>query len=717
MIKAVKLFLLSIIFLSTYSASAKADFFESFKIIPSPQRIEFFKGDSLKFNELTGIYLENIDQRPVMGSILSGLPQTEQAQRQHILILQRTEQNVPESSEGYILQIRDSNITISARSEAGLFYGCQTLEQLLEDARDQHIAIPACKIIDYPVMNYRAIHIDVKHHLDRMRYYYDIVDRAARYKINAIIFEFEDKLGYRRRPLIAAPHGISIEEMAALTRYARERRIEISPLVQGLGHATFILKHGKYRHLRDNPTSPWTFCPMNEETYELQFDLYRDAIEATPGSRFLHIGGDEVELGHSSLSREFLKTHDEADLYLHWLKTITDFVKRQGRTPILWDDMPFKFAGLWQSVEHGRDETEEEAATVWNNNLSTLNQMVQRFPQDAIFVRWHYGTAHTARYPGMLRVLDWYRSMGLQAWIATAAQTSNELFPHKDHAIATKKFIDVATEYGIPGNICTAWDDASPHFETYWFGFIAAAEYSWQPDGRTLPEFEDAYQQREFGPFAENVLRVYKNMCDAAKFWSRAFYKSSFRRKNQNVLYHDFSTPTALSFEQYKQRFIDVPDLSQPGSWKQSYHDRLEGAREILKKCRQNHEWIRHLKNKSIRNRYHWQICDAINDFSATPAQLLLALQKMDTANTEQRKAGVQPVMNAFEQFDAAWENLKMIFGKTRFLTYPQNYVQDRYSHFASQAEDISFMIQTEKLFHPLVREWLRENGYLSGDF
>ena len=76
-----------------------------------------------------------------------------------------------------------------------------------------------------------------------MEYYYQEIDKLARYKINAVIWELEDKLRYTRRPEIGAPNAISKQEMQALCRYAKERNIEITPLVQGLGHAGFILKH------------------------------------------------------------------------------------------------------------------------------------------------------------------------------------------------------------------------------------------------------------------------------------------------------------------------------------------------------------------------------------------------------------------------------------------------------------------------------------------
>ena len=102
----------------------------------------------------------------------------------------------------------------------------------------------------------------------------------------------EDKIKYERQPDVGSADALSISAWKKLCNYAQERNIEISPLIQGLGHASFILKHNKYKKLRDNPKSDWAFNPLDPETYEVQFDLYLDALEATPHGRYLHIGGD-----------------------------------------------------------------------------------------------------------------------------------------------------------------------------------------------------------------------------------------------------------------------------------------------------------------------------------------------------------------------------------------------------------------------------------------
>jgi N-acetyl-beta-hexosaminidase len=201
---------------------------------------------------------------PVMGNILSRLTIVKtEGEGTLTLTLDNTNKNLP-SDEGYILTIAGAKAEITAKGEAGLFYGCQSLEQLLEDSRDYGKPLPACRITDFPALSYRAVHFDVKHHLDHINYYYESIDRLAKYKINAIVFEYEDKLRFQRQPLVGAPQSISMDEMAALTRYARERHIEITPLVQGLGHATFILKHQEYAGLRELAWNTWAFCPLNE---------------------------------------------------------------------------------------------------------------------------------------------------------------------------------------------------------------------------------------------------------------------------------------------------------------------------------------------------------------------------------------------------------------------------------------------------------------------
>ena len=169
-----------------------------FQILPQPQSVKMIGGDAFLYTDLKYIAASPTAQLPILGRMLDNLPQIQQVGKGTYLEL--TDENVPESPEGYVLDIKKSGVVIKARQQAGLFYGCQTLEQLLEDSRDLNRVIPQMTITDYPAIAYRAIHLDTKHHFDAQNSYYDMVDTLARYTINAIIWEVEDKLRYTRRP-------------------------------------------------------------------------------------------------------------------------------------------------------------------------------------------------------------------------------------------------------------------------------------------------------------------------------------------------------------------------------------------------------------------------------------------------------------------------------------------------------------------------------------
>jgi hexosaminidase len=139
-----------------------------FIILPQPQSVVLLNEQGLEPGMLQYLVLQGEFSRPVMGDILSQLTIGKSAGKGTLtLILDKTPASIP-SDEGYIMTISGGKAEIISKTEAGLFYGCQSLEQLLEDARDYKKPVPSCKITDYPVLSYRAVHFDVKHHLDHM---------------------------------------------------------------------------------------------------------------------------------------------------------------------------------------------------------------------------------------------------------------------------------------------------------------------------------------------------------------------------------------------------------------------------------------------------------------------------------------------------------------------------------------------------------------------
>lgn len=693
-----------------------------FKILPQPQNVELLKGTGLESGKLQNLILKGGLKRPVMGEILSHLTIGKSADKGSLSLVLDTAFSAVPSEEGYVLTISDGRVEIISKGEAGLFYGCQSLEQLLEDARDYRKPVPSCTITDFPALSYRAVHFDVKHHLDHMNYYYESIDRLARYKINAVVFEFEDKLRYQRQPLVGAPQSISIDEMAALTRYARERHIEITPLVQGLGHATFILKHQEYEGLRELPWNTWAFCPLHEGTYQVLFDLYRDAIEATPGSKYLHIGGDEIgNIGLCPRCKPMADKEGMLSLSLYWLKRVCEFAKENNRIPIFWDDMPLKHGGVYKST-YSDEVTKSEADKAWEKGIPKLDALLSDFPKNCVYMRWNYSMA---MQPGNIHALDWYKSRGLKAMIATATNPGGEMMFAADERdkgsasagiITIKSFIQLAAERKIDGALCTAWDDASPHMENYWRGFIASAEYCWFPEGRTLEEYDNAWLQREFGITMPDYVSFNRQLNTGSDLWYEAFFRNGNLLSDENVLQSmmrvEHWLPVLEGQEKkqfdYTTKLIELPDLKSPGSWSIKYKDRLDRSLIEMNNYKTLSDRLVELYNTSKRNRYYWELSKALYDFQMTSPMLLLALNQCDTADKIKRREGIEKVHLAMEDFNRAWEKLKQVYEKSRFISYPTNYIPDRYFHLASQREDMSWMIQPEEMYHAMIEKWLQ---------
>ena len=238
-----------------------------FKLLPSPQEFSITGISSLRPINVENYFSASNDVPVLAGSLTNLKKAKSEGDAQLIFDINSSLDLKP---EGYTLTISDDQIVISGKDEAGLFYAFQTLGQLMEDATEQEANLPITSIKDYPSLAYRSIQLDIKHHVEKTEYYYSLMDKLAKYKVNAIIAEVEDKIKFVRQPKIGAADALSIEEWQKLCNYAMDRNIEISPLVQGLGHASFILKHDEYKDLRDDPESDWAFNPLDPKTYEVQ---------------------------------------------------------------------------------------------------------------------------------------------------------------------------------------------------------------------------------------------------------------------------------------------------------------------------------------------------------------------------------------------------------------------------------------------------------------
>ena len=678
-------------YLKTFAGTID-EFNTHFRLLPQPQKVELLKDKGIRYSDLRNVVLVNTKEKPVMPGMLDGLPVATAAVPGTVSLVIDKNIKLP-SPEGYVLEINGKQVTIKAVGQAGLFYGIQTLNQLLEDSHDQQIEIPSCRITDYPEIPYRAIHVDVKHHLDVGKYYYDLMDRLAAVKINAVIIEFEDKLRYQKAPLVASGNAISIDEFATLSKYAKERFIEISPLVQGLGHASFILKHEEYKHLRDDSTSQWAFDPLNPGTYDLQFALYEDAIAATPYGKYLHVGGDEVgTLGKSELAKK--SGMKPIELQMFWLKKVTDFAEQHNRIPIFWDDMVFKLSNLYETT-YDKDIPADKVNQLWKENEHLLNENLHLFPKNCMYMRWNYDYS---KIPGNEKAIDWYKANGLNVMAATSAQQIWPMIPrNRSNCQAIKDFCELTSKKKMSGILCTIWDDASPHFETVWRGIYDFGFFSWNYEEVTVDKVHTVFRHRFYSPELAAASNEFEDLLeDALPFWENALLKEGDRSN-----YHK------------DVKLIDVPDKNSPGAWSVKNKKRLEDAAKAVKQYAVIKEKMNKAAQLARRNNYSVEILNQVNEVQVYPAKLLLLLENYDKATTQNKRDAITQLRSYVESFKDIRAQFEKVYGKTRIMGNPPGYILDQngHAHLANGTNNTDWMFVYELPVNKLVAEWIAPKG------
>lgn len=659
------------------SPSTKPD--AEFRILPSPSSFEITATSDLKEEDLQDVFEQAKTQ------FISGKPLADLQNERLSLSLDPEMEIKP---EGYTLQISDDKVIIKASTEQGLWYGLMTLGQLLEDARDQGAAVPVCMIRDEPALAYRAIHLDVKHHLEKKEYYYEMMDRLAGMKINAIILEIEDKLGYQLQPKVASSDAFSIEEWKQISEYAMARNIRISPLVQGLGHASFILKHEQYILLRDDPESDWAFDPLNEETYKVQFDLYEDALKAFPFANYLHVGGDEVHTTGRNSGKSPL------ELQLTWLNRVSEYAAVKNLTPIFWDDMPLQNAGVYQSI-YDNKLTKNQVDSIWQANEPNLTKYIDLFPKNCVYMRWNYDMPES---PGNNRAIQWFRDNGFQVMGATAGQTRWNLMPQdQSNHNNIRDFALISIRNKADGLLLTLWDDDSPHFELYGRGIAIFAEYTWSGEKRNTAELQEAYRHRAFGPaLASEELEFIDSLEGSVAFWKNALLDSKDRNNLRNM-----ENPMA-------QALISLPDPDSAGNWSEKYKVKIAKAEENAVKVDSVLRRISESKKLATRNTYTLEVYEQVAKSVQFSNRALITLAQLDHPSGEERNKAKAKLAGMEEEWKSIQADLEVVYGKTRSLDKPADYIldQDHHNHLANQATKFSdWQFYVEKLFIQKIKE------------
>lgn len=330
------------------------------------------------------------------------------------------EANISDDLEAYQIRITEDTLRIDAKSEAGLFYGIQTFLQMPN-------RIPCGEIKDHAAIPLRMIHWDLKGYAPKYELLLEEMRILAAYKVNAILLEIEDKYDYKAAPGVGCPGAYTYEQMRKLSKYAKDLHIQIVPKLQCLAHSDYILKHKKYKSLRENDHA-YQFCVSNPKAQKLWENMAAELMDCFAEHKgYFHIGADEaINLGECPKCAKLGKTGS----FLKKVGASVDYVLKNGWQPIIWDDILRNLHGAM---------TDEEARQCWvlgkkailmywaygYGGVQNEFPLLKSFLDENIKIFGASGYAGCDNWAGSVPPLD-IRGKNIDAWTKTAIENKLE---------------------------------------------------------------------------------------------------------------------------------------------------------------------------------------------------------------------------------------------------------------------------------------------------
>lgn len=235
----------------------------------------------------------------------------------------------------YEITVTQNGLIIKSISAAGLFYGIQTLKQLVHSYGKR---IPLLHIRDWASCALRCDHYDLRTIYPLFPHLVEYIKEMASYKINGLLIEYEDKLPFTDLKKLRHPHGLTKEQLSELLQTAYDHFIEIIPLQQTYGHLEYVLKHTEFIHLREQKNHVAELCPMKEESFALICRMLKDIAQMHPQSQYLHLGGDEVwSIGTCDTCKN--SGLSSSALFIQFMNRLSEYTIQLGKKPIIWHDM------------------------------------------------------------------------------------------------------------------------------------------------------------------------------------------------------------------------------------------------------------------------------------------------------------------------------------------------------------------------------------------
>ena len=368
--------------------------------IPMPRSVEYHSGN-FTISPETKFYTNlSAESRQALtdyleGTSLSSVPFAESATGNNGIELNLCDSSIVTGNEAYRIEIVKKGVRLSANTETGIFYGLQTLLQLLNNGDNK--TLPALTINDSPRFPYRGLHLDVSRHFFDKEFVKKQLNAMAYFKMNRLHWHLTDGAGWRieikkypRLTSFAAwrpfdklndwwvegrtfceqddPRAVggyyTQDDIREVVAYAAERHITIIPEIEMPGHSEEVLATYPELSCSGKPYVNADFCIGTEKTFEFLENVLLEVIDLFP-SEYIHIGGDEASKSswktcprcQKRMADEHLNSVDELQSYM--IHRIEKFLNDHGRKIIGWDEIiegglsPTATVMSWRGEEGG----------------------------------------------------------------------------------------------------------------------------------------------------------------------------------------------------------------------------------------------------------------------------------------------------------------------------------------------------------------------------
>ena len=363
-------------------------------------------------------------------------------------------------AEGYVLAVEPHEAFVVAASASGIFYGVQTLKQMLPPPGGK-ATLPTGTVRDWPAMKYRGIDDDLSRGpFPTLAFQEHQIQVFASYKINVYSPYIEHTLLYPDQPL-AAPPGSSLTpgDVAELVSFAKQYHVMVLPEQEAFGHLHQVLKYDLYKDVAETPHGH-VLAPGQPGTLPLIHDWFTQIAAEFP-SPFIHIGADETfDLGVGR-THAAVESRGYGPVYVDFLKQIHDELAPLHKRRLFWGDI-------------GGDDAAAVAG----------------LPKDMIAVPWNYWDTK-----GFDKMIEPFAKAGIETWVSPGDANWNEVYPNANTAFGNiQGFVRDGQRLGSTGALTTVWnDDGEGLFNMDWYGVLFGGVAAWQPGESSIPDYQAGY--------------------------------------------------------------------------------------------------------------------------------------------------------------------------------------------------------------------------------